>query len=344
MDHQPVEFLLLDLHLDQLDPRERAGIEEQLRAHPALLQKSLVLGRVLRPLDFHNVQPPDNLADSVLRFVDENQTVQLAPNDERISMTSKDRGGRVRFVPVRDLLALAASLLLVTSLMVPGLSEFRSRSHRAMCTANLHRAAAGVASYMESFDGWLPYAGHVPASRWLPNGNADNFASNSRHVFLLLKSGMADSSADFICPASSTAHPLSRTDLRGRDDFDLADNITYDSLNLSGTEVDARPIGSMVYLADPNPLFADGKFQESVNPELTNSPLHRGRGQTVLNLDGSAMTMTTPIYGLRKDNIWLAGDIRRYEGTETPTRSDDIFLIPGIPRTDPRFHRESSSR
>ncbi len=41
----------------------------------------------------------------------------------------------------------------------------------------------------------------------------------------------------------------------------------------------------------------------------------------------------------KKDNVWLAGRLRKYNGTETPTDADDAFLIPGFPKTDKQFHQ-----
>ena len=44
-----------------------------------------------------------------------------------------------------------------------------------------------------------------------------------------------------------------------------------------------RPIA---YLADRNPLFVDGRFDQTLDPNTANSPLHGQTGQNVLMLDG----------------------------------------------------------
>ncbi|GAG50778.1 unnamed protein product, partial [marine sediment metagenome] len=67
----------------------------------------------------------------------------------------------------------------------------------------------------------------------------------------------------------------------------------------------------------------------------TNSPVHKGKCQRVLILDGSVTRLTSPLYGPKRDNLWLAGTIRRYVGTEAPVSNEDAFLIPGFPDTDP---------
>ena len=49
--------------------------------------------------------------------------------------------------------------------------------------------------------------------------------------------------------------------------------------------------------------------------------------------------MTTPIYGPKRDNLWAAGHIRRYTGTETRASDNDVQLVPGYPATDPTADR-----
>jgi hypothetical protein len=51
----------------------------------------------------------------------------------------------------------------------------------------------------------------------------------------------------------------------------------------------------------------------------------------VLALNGNARWLTRPLLGKKRDNLWLAGDIRRYVGTEIPIDPDDVQLIPGFP-------------
>jgi hypothetical protein len=55
----------------------------------------------------------------------------------------------------------------------------------------------------------------------------------------------------------------------------------------------------------------------------------------VMTLDGSVQWLTSPVYGPNRDNLWLAGDIRSYTGTEAPAGKDDAQLVPGYPLTDP---------
>jgi hypothetical protein len=125
---------------------------------------------------------------------------------------------------------------------------------------------------------------------------------------------------------------MSERELAERNDFSTPRGISYDSLNLAAARPNLRPNRSVAYLADANPLFVGGKFHRDVDPYTTNSPSHRGKGQAVLLLDGSVNKMTSPIFGNSRDNLWLAGDILNYTGTETPADDQDSFLVPGCPR------------
>jgi len=92
-------------------------------------------------------------------------------------------------------------------------------------------------------------------------------------------------------------------------------------------------------MGDANPLFTRARFNASVDPDTANSLAHGRNGQTLLMLDGSARWVNSPLVGPNADNIWLAGTIRRYTGTESRMGPDDVQLIPGFPVTDPDFKR-----
>jgi hypothetical protein len=120
------------------------------------------------------------------------------------------------------------------------------------------------------------------------------------------------------------------------DDFPAHPNISYDSLNLAGANPNLRPPTALAYISDANPLFVGARFNAGVDPTRTNSPAHRGKGQTVLRLDGSAAFVATPVYAANGDNLWTISNVQEYRGTETATRADDAFLVPGFPTSQPR--------
>ncbi len=329
---------LLDWHLDQLDAPERESIEAACRDDRELHVARDRLGSVLRPLDHWTTTPPaSNLTERVLlhvaRRADESEPILHLP-PEPAARPSWSVGS------ARDVLAVAACIALLVFVLVPGLSKLRSNSRRTMCSNNLSSIFRGASAYQASFGGALPFAGAVPGASWLPTDGRDSpFASNSRHLYLLVKLDYDPKPEDFICPACPSDEPMLPSEIGMRNDFSKACNVSYASLNLAGTIPNLTPSRPIAYLSDANPLFVNARFNPSVDADRTNSRAHGGKGQMVLTLDGSARWMKTPIYGPQRDNLWLVGNIRRYTGVEAPTSQDDVQLVPGYPSTDPEVAR-----
>ncbi len=334
-DRKKREEFLLDFHLDQLADDDREWIEAELLRDAELRTKSDRLGSVLRPLDHWSVgQTPARLVDNILRAVEQ-------PSAEKSSSRSRVSAGETyrprSFFTLREVVAIAASIVLLMSVIIPGVSSARSRSQREACASNLGSVFRGLTLYEQSFGGSLPYAGSRPGTAWLPcDESGSACASNSRHPYLIARLNYAKPE-DFVCPADKAGQPMRRDELALRDDFASAANMSYASLNLSGETPNLHPPGPLAYMSDRNPLFANARFNPGLDPAKANSPVHgKGSGQSVLFLDGSVRWMTTPIYGARRDNVWLMGDVREYVGTEAPTDQQDAFLIPGYPAGEPR--------
>jgi hypothetical protein len=332
-EEQRPEDLLLDLHLGRVTDEERSWIEAELRRDADLQAKSDRLGRVLQPLDHAHPGPASaNLAENVLSYI-ARATDPLLPIP--FHGDSRGRAG-APFLRMRNLIAVAACIALLVSVAVPGVSELRDRSQRALCAHNLSSIFEGAGAYQQAFGDSLPFAGGVAGSSWLPGGEGGaSYASNSRHPYLLLKFRFVPNTKVFICPGGSDAEAMPDDQVAGLDDFSTARNIRYDSLNLAGASPNLRPPVAIAYMSDANPLFVNAKFNDAVDPNCTNSPAHRGRGQSVLTLNGSVRFVRSPIYDAKRDNLWTIGDLRRYRGTESTTRNDDAFLVPGYPITDP---------
>jgi len=328
-DRNNPEYQLLDWHLDRLEGEERSWIEQELNRDAQLRAKHEQLGRVLAPLDAWQAPAPPQLSDRVLSFV------RRAKGDWDTSAPWEPtpQGARERawpFFRLREIVAVAACLVLLVGVLIPGMSELRGRSQRAVCAGNLGSIFRGLTAYRADFGDSLPYAGAVHAAAWLPASDRA-YASNSRHVFLLSKLNLVGNMSEFLCPADSAAEPLAAEGRASRADFSNTRNISYDTMNLAGASPNVAPPPRVAYMGDRNPLFVGGRFNDSVDPDRTNSPAHRGRGQSVLAVNGSAEFVPTPIFGAAHDNLWLMNGVRTYSGDETPTDHNDSFLVPGFP-------------
>ncbi len=336
-EQRNAETLLLDLHLERLSHDDKAWLQAELLHDAGLRAKSDKLGNLLRPLDHWTApQPSTNLADRILAAVKEADATPVS--DENLTFTQAKTERFFRAMPVRSLkefLAIAACIALIATVAIPAIYGVRAQAQLSQCTSNLGSIFQGVRLYQAAFGGALPYAGNEIGASWLPGSDSGApYMSNSRHVYLLTKLNYGPQPEHFACPCCSTSEAMQHDQLASHNDFAQGANITYASLNMAGTTPNLRPRGAIAYMSDANPMFVDGRFDAKVNPMSANSPTHGGRGQTVLTLDGTVRQLTTPNYGTNKDNLWMAGDIRYYNGTETPATDDDAFLIQGYPVTD----------
>jgi hypothetical protein len=339
------EHLLLDLHLDRLDEEGRQQLEGELRRDPELRAQSDRLGKMLRPLDYWTVPAaPSNLSDRILTHVrsasQEEQPVLAFPEGGADAGSSRHRGGP----SWRDFAAVAACILMVFTWLVPGLSSSRARAHRLQCQENLRAVHQGTAIYQATFGGALPFAGRQNGAAWLPVASGSGqrkatpeYRSNSRHVFLLLRSSTGPKPQNFVCPADADGTPLEVDSFSDMTDFARKSNISYDTLNMAGVLPKRGSRPATAFMADPNPLFVSGRFDSTVDARHANSRAHGGEGQNVLMLDGSVQWLNSPVYGPRQDNLWLVDDLLRYSGFEAQQRPEDAFLIPGFPSTDPEL-------
>lgn len=323
------EERLLDWHLDQLEAEERASFDAELRSDAALRLASERLARVLRPLDqAPAVLSPANLADRVLSHVHRTRQMEHSPG-----LPVGERAPR-RFLPfpggrAREWIAVAACILLLLTVSVPGVASLRERSRQAICGNNLADVFRGLSGYRQSCDENLPFSGRVTNAAWLPGGSGETFASNSRHIFLLPKLGFVTATRSFVCPSDATRQAMQPASISTRSDF-AERGVSYDSWNLSGMSPIVRPRSAVPYLSDAGPFFVRARFDSSVDAERANSPVHRGRGQSILFLDGRVQWTTSPMCGEQRDHVWLIRNVRTYNGTETPERESDAHLIPGF--------------
>lgn len=327
--HDSLDHWLLDDHLNQLSAEERAQLSDAMRSDPQLAERHRRLQQLLEPLDSWTTPPaPVHLENRILeRIAVRDQAAPVAPQPATVKT---DRGGfRRPPLSFREMIAVAAVIALLGLIFVPGMSHVRSTSQRAVCASHLTGIGQGVALYSGDHDGMLPLAHVIPGAKWLRTASAGGpYSPNSRSTFLLLRFAYVSSPDQFICPSDRKAEALTLTNPHALVDFADERNRSFDSLNAAGPVPTYGDAPRQPYMADANPLFINGRFN-LIDPDAANSPNHSKLvGQNVLSIDGSVTWHESPRCGRKRDNIWQAGAVRIYKGTETQISRDDTFLVP----------------
>ncbi len=327
---------LLDEELDQLSPVEREALIEALRRRPKLAATHGKLQRLLEPLDQWSApSPPTYLIDKILdRIVaaDVNAPVVRESTLLHISqMEAEDhadysRGSSFTF---RDLLAVAAVLAFFALLIVPGISEARSRAQQVACASNLGSIGRGVHAYSQMNRGQLPQGRMISGGRWLKGGSVRiPFTSNGENRYVLLRFGYIANPKVFVCPSDRNAQSLEIANPQAMQDFPDPRNCSYDSLNMGGPLPRMDDAANLPYMADANPLFEGGQFNDAVSVSANSGNHAGGRGQNVWRLGGQVAWTVTPNVGYDGDNIWQIQGVLKYDGTEVQSSPRDAFLVP----------------
>jgi hypothetical protein len=311
---------------------EEAEIEQAGDQAQELLRK---LDEVLSPLDsWRAPSPPADLKQRILGRI---ESLEKTISFEKAAAVAAPEVEPPRpggwYFSVRDLVAAAACITLLIGLLVPGYRHARRIVERNACQNHMRQIYTGLAGFAEDHQGQLPYAGPAPQANWLPAARADGRPGpNARHMFLLAKYGYVPRLRVFICPSVPNAVPMPAGDCSALDNFPRARNVSYSMQNMCGPyrlSVNVDP--NMVIVSDANPLFDGGVVRTLLGEKISrvNSRSHgNGAGQNVLYLSGRVLFAKAPTVGVAGDNIWQAGNLTTYTGTEAPQYLTDSFLVP----------------
>lgn len=331
---------LLDLHLGRLSESQRSQLTMRIASDQSLAAQHEALSEVFRVLDLaRDAAPPAGLAERIMARITTSAGTTIAhlprvvrPVPDNAPGGESDRV--IRLHSLRDVLAVAAMVVLAVGLGVPSMLAMRERSQRTSCALNLAQVGRGVQSYATTFGNSLPFSGWSENSSWRPSPDPTVVTvPNRRHVYLLLRTQQVPSAA-LVCPSSKdVAMPADQ--VRSHDDFLEARNVSYASQNMAGVRPSLLSNNSIVIFADDTPLFDDGlplydlaarKLGLS-DPAQSNSRAHGGVGQNILRLSGESLWTTTPNSGIGGDNIWTLENVGGYTGREGPKSPTDSHLL-----------------
>lgn len=320
---------LLDLHLGRLPAERRAALEARLAGDPMLASQDDALRTMFAALT--RAMPADVPADLAQRA-----SARVAASGEPLRVrraAARDNEPRIiRMHNFRDIIAVAAMIVLAVGVGVPSLLHLRERDRRIVCAQNLAQIGRGVQQYAALYGDSLPFVGFNNYASWSPSSEPGVVnVPNRRHIFTIVAGRLVDPHA-FVCPAAGGV-PMTADQLAGRSDFAESRNLSYAYQNMAGVRPSLRGQPDLPIMGDDNPLFEDGLPLFDVrrlgpgSPAESNSRAHGGRGQNVLTLDGRSLWTTTPRSGIGGDNIWTLESVSHYTGREGPQVATDSHLI-----------------
>lgn len=272
-------------------------------------------------------EAPDDLVRGTLRRVTRHHSMDL--DAARLRIQGRGVGMPAR---LREIMAVAAMLIVGVSLVLPVLARTRHESMRVACQARLATVGRAFAQYASDHLGNMPRRHFVEDSRWFNVGwtrtEEDPVKANSANLYLLARLRYVEP-ATLACPAKDRPAHVMTAEMH---DWPSMDDVSYSYHNQyapRATRLGRRP--HLAVLADKNPRFV---IRNGVNlmhletmPEHSASLSHKRRGQNVLFADGGVKWCVSPVMP-NGDNIWLARGVSYYDGTEIPSGDDDAFLVP----------------
>ncbi|MBU0638963.1 MAG: DUF1559 domain-containing protein [Planctomycetes bacterium] len=327
---------ILDLHLGRLSETEQAALRQRINDDPTLASQNEALDEVFRAL--HALEAPrapeDLLAKITARVAQGARPPKvLHPPTSSTEPREESLGWILRVRNVRDIVAVAAMIVLAVGLGVPSLLHVRERNQRMGCSWNLAQLGRGMQAYAGAFSDSLPFAGWDQRSSWKPTGSPGvETMPNRRHVYPLLLAGNVQP-AWFVCPSRRDI-PMAAEQVKHSNDFTESRNVSYAYQNMAGVRATLADGPDLVVLADDNPLFDNGlplfdlpRRLGLTDPTMANSEAHRGKGQNILTIGGHVKWTTRPDCGVAGDNIWMLSNVTEYTGREGPETATDSHLL-----------------
>lgn len=315
-------------HLGLLDVEQRRRVESAFPDTASLANARAAVRRLLAPLDTDGADPPADLSARVMARIESTQkTLPFPRSAVRMSETdgAAPRGG----FNLRELVGLAAAVLIFAGILVPGYRTARQASYQAMCANHMRQVGSGIQQYADVFGGQFPYRGPITAAQTAAaaQGRRPAFIRlrNTQHFWPVIQQHFTPPGA-FICPQREGDAPVDAALIDRLNRFPDPRNVSF-SVQVIGDgwgrdSVDPR----MPILADMNPIAEEPDGPGDLSP--LNSRSHGHRGQNVLRADSAVFWAITPNVGIESDDIYRLIGVETYTGRELPRLRSDAFLVP----------------
>jgi len=314
--------ILIDSALGKCSAQEQRTVDELMAGDFESQHISEDIKNALSALStLPSHEPLNDLVPQTLQRIEQYQTTQkLIVHESRRPMYSPT-------FSLRELLTVAAVLVVMVMLFVPSIRQARHVASVNMCASQMNQIGTGLTAYANMNCDYLP-APETTDMRWLPT--SDKPVSTTNGLFKLVRRDYTRP-ISFQCPAVEHSTFVVSDQMS---DFPATRYISYSyqhdlgahKLRLQNSPLDTVA-DKMAILADSNPIFIGGKF----HPELLQakaSPNHNGQGQNVLYLDMHVSWSPDANAGVDGDNIYTIQGVTNYCGDEAPTNPTDTFLLP----------------
>jgi prepilin-type processing-associated H-X9-DG protein len=317
------EILLIDYLCNRLDAEQMEIVRKRLEEDHDLRVLKDNLTNTFSALDCApKPTPPCDLVEKTLERIASVQRTNALLSLQQLEPPQRFR----RTFSMKELVAIAAVMLIAVGISIPSLQMARRRGQRGLCASQMGQLGNALQGFAINNDGYLPGVGSK-CKYWLsPDG--EKGVSNSAALFRLLKENYHHSPISFQCPAvGGTSFAVSSE----MSDFPKSEHIHYSyqhSLDRGPKSLIDEFNGRMVILADQSSRFKNGRYQKP-SPGKACSENHGGRGQNVLYLDGHCEWTTCSRAGVDQDDIYsIQGNPENYTGNEAPASPHDTFLLP----------------
>jgi len=333
---------LLDYHLNLDDPDQHSRTQELLSQDQQAKSLSDALASVLKPLAGWSDEPaPDGLAQRTMEFIRQKNQAQLQslakasaaiyaqPDGKKTDVNKDASRGRWVLANLRDMIAVAASIMLLLIVSQPSMRYMRDVSRRQQCAGQMARIGNAAEQYSQSNAGQLPYVSAPAGGPWWQQRKDEK---NNRDSMVLVRKGYLPERV-LRCPGARLTIRVSPQTARQLQEF--AESPVSYSFRLVPESSHAGWKISGPIMADKNPLFTErANFRQGAldlgydsSLRYINSPNHNRRGQNILYRDGSVQFSDKRHLDAALDDIFTIEGTTRYEGNELPA-INDIFIAP----------------